>query len=176
MTLVIKDDGKSFEPVPTGTFRAVCVGVFDLGIRETFYGEKHQIFIRWETEEKIQEGDNKGKRFCVNKFYTKNLGSESNLRKDLESWRGKPYTVEELKAGINIGAVVGKSCLLSILHTKKDDKVIAKISAISSLPKGTEPLIADEILKEEPEWLTKLKGRMPEHEEGEIRNVEDLPF
>lgn len=72
------------------------------------------------------------------------LHAKAGLRKFLESWRGRPFTAEEL-AGFDLKAVVGLTCLVGIVHEAKGDKVYANLSSVMKLPKGM-PAPAGEIV------------------------------
>jgi hypothetical protein len=71
----------------------------------------------------------------VSKTYTLSLGERANLRKDLESWRGRIFTPEELK-GFDIQNLIGANCMIQVIHKTKDGKTFANISAILPLYKG----------------------------------------
>jgi hypothetical protein len=89
--------------------------------------------VTWELPtELIEEGDFAGQPYAVSKFYTASLGEKANLRKDLEAWRGRAFTEQELM-GFDVKAILGKSCMLSIIHNDKDR---AKISGVMSVMKG----------------------------------------
>ena len=55
------------------------------------------------------------KPFSIGKEYTLSLSSKSNLYKDLVSWRGKPFTEEELE-GFDLSKLLGKPCQIQIIH------------------------------------------------------------
>ena len=61
--------------------------------------------------------------------------SKASLRKDLESWRGQPFTKEELK-GFDLKNILGASCQLQVVHNVSDGKTYANIAAVMGLPKG----------------------------------------
>lgn len=132
--------GGDFEKAPTGTQQAVCTFVFDIGHQRGEYaGEeiiKHKIIVCWESIEKMTTGEYAGKPFMLSKYYTLSLHEKSNLRKDLESWRGKTFTEDELN-GFDVERLVGANCLLNVVATEKDKR---KISAIMPLPKGMNPI------------------------------------
>ena len=69
----------------------------------------------------------------ASKFYTNSLNEKANLRRDLESWRGKSFTDEELDK-FDLESIVGRPCLLSIVAGRNGKTVI---SGVSGLPKGT---------------------------------------
>lgn len=53
----------------------------------------------------------------------------------LESWRGKPFTPEEL-AGFDLKNVLGLSCFVGVVHETKGDKTYANLASVMKLPKG----------------------------------------
>ena len=128
--------GGDFEQPEPGTYAAICYRIIDLGTQYGEYqgvpNEKEQTLISFELNELMTTGDSAGKPFVVSKFYTTSLGKKANLRRDLESWRGRAFTDEEL-AGFDPKNILGKSCMLSLTMT---DKGKIKISTISKLPKG----------------------------------------
>jgi hypothetical protein len=60
------------------------------------------------------------------------LGEKANLRKDLEAWRGRPFTSEELM-GFDSKNLLDKPCMVNVTRT---DKGKAKIAGITPIPKG----------------------------------------
>jgi hypothetical protein len=123
--MIIKANG-AFVPAPEGLHKAVCVDVVDKGILETPWGEKPKIRIIWEIEAAMDDG----RRFIVGKTYTASLHEKSNLHKDLRSWRGRPFTAEEL-AGFDMDKVIGVPCQLLVTHTERDGTVFANVAAVT---------------------------------------------
>lgn len=166
MSIIAKNSEKEFTKIPLpepGTTQAVCCAVWDLGLQEsTYMGEKkvqHKIIIAWEISEKINapESEYHGKPYMLNKKYTLSLGEKANLRKDLESWRGKPFTQEQLDNGIDLETLYGVNCLIGIKHEedKRDaSKVYANVSAILPLTKNTEKIVPVRAKDEPaPKWV-----------------------
>lgn len=157
MSLIAKDTtGEKFPKLPlpeSGTTQAVCCAVWDLGNQlSTFKNDdgsdkyQHKIYIAWEIAEKINEPESEyhGKPYMLKKKYTLSLGEKANLRHDLESWRGKPFTEAELKNGIDVYSLYGINCLLGIKHEvdrKDPTKIYANVSAILPPMKGSEKLV-----------------------------------
>ena len=137
-------DGGGREPVPEGTHRAVCVGLYDLGTRHNeFYNkDQHQCVITWElADERIEvvreSGDVEKLPMHISKFYTLSL-YKSHLRTDLESWRGKALTSAELER-FEMRNILSKCCLLNVIHkTKQNGDVRAHVAAVMAMPKGME--------------------------------------
>ena len=165
--LIAKDTtGDKFPKLPlpeAGTTQAVCCAVWDLGLQKTTYmgDEKiqHKIIVAWEVTEKINapESEYHGKPYMLNKKYTLSLSEKANLRKDLESWRGLPFSEAELKNGFDLEKLYGVNCLVGIKHEpdRKDQSIVyANITAILPLTKSTEkitPLRARD--EPPPKWV-----------------------
>lgn len=131
--------GGSYELCPAGNHLAVCNRVIDLGTQRVDYeGQvkmQRKIFIGWVIPAELMED---GRPFGIGKRYTLSMHEKAAMRKDLESWRGKAFTAEELgpQGTFNIENLVGKACFLSVVHTSRDQKTYANINAVAALPKG----------------------------------------
>ena len=54
----------------------------------------------------------------------------------LENWRGRAFTQEEMD-GFDLRNVLGKPCMISVVHgTKSDGSTYAKVGSVSKMPKG----------------------------------------
>lgn len=121
---------------PEGQFAAKCVDFIDHGEcvisfpgSDSYVGEK--IRYVWNTGEVNPDTQ---KPFEPNVEYTVSMGDRANLRKALESWRGKPYTPEQIEAGIEFHKVVGQWCMLTIAHVPtKQGRMFAKVTGIAPL-------------------------------------------
>ncbi len=173
--------GTEFEQAPIGAHMARCIKLIDIG---THHGEyegvpnvRHQIIIGWELPgELISDGEYAGQPFTVSEFYTLSLGEKSKLRPMLESWRGKPFSEDELR-GFDLKNLLGKPCMVQVGRNKKDR---AKVQAVMSSPKGmtvpeqVNPSIYFDIADiggEAFEGLTKgIKGLIEKSDEYAARN------
>ena len=131
--------GGDFEQPPVGTFVGRCIKIIDIGTQKgEWQGKanfKRQVVIGWELPtELMAEGDYAGKPFVVSKFYTASLGEKANLRKDLQNWRGREFTSEEL-AGFDSKNILGKPCMLSLTA---NDKGKTRVTGVMAMPKGME--------------------------------------
>ncbi len=148
MGLVAKSSGGNFDPLPEAVYNAVCFWVLDLGhhLNEKYGKRDHAILIGWETPAERITVERDGVKMdlprMISKKYTLSLNEKANLRKDLQTWRGRVFTEKELE-GFDIKNVLGKSCMIQVIHNKKDEKTYANIAAIMPLMKGTEPLIPE---------------------------------
>ena len=106
---------------PEGTHSARCWRVIDLGTQaEDFQGQiKYQgkILVSWELH--CDERMDDGRLFTIGKKYTLSGHEKSNLRKDLESWRGKKFEDHEFgPGGFDIGKLIGVGCLLNLTQNE----------------------------------------------------------
>ena len=131
-----KANESTWKQPETGSWAATCIRIIDLGTQEREYQGKtsyrRQSLIIWEID---GQTDDKGEPITISKAYTASLGEKANLRKDLECWRGRPFTSDEL-AGFDVRNLLGKSCLLNLIKVpgQKGEKVV--IASIGTLPKG----------------------------------------
>lgn len=127
---------KDWEQPETGNQIARCIRVIELGTQKKEYqgktSWKRQTLIVWELPESLMtEGDYAGKPFTISQFYTASLGEKANLRHDLESWRGRAFTDEELN-GFDQRRIIGQPCMLNLID--REGKV--RIGSVSSVPKN----------------------------------------
>lgn len=183
MPIMAKEE-KTYEPIPTGMQQAVCARVCDIGTHQGDYKGKttyaHKIVIIWELSEAKTEGQFKGEPFQISKFYTLSLGKKANLRNDLDSWRGKKFTEDELQDGFDLERLIGVNCFLNIIEGEGK----FKIQAITPLAKGMATIRPK--MTSEPEWIGKFRaesmearGVKPEAQTTPAAAVtaeDDLPF
>ena len=196
MSLTVKAKG-DFEQVPAGTHPAYCYAVVDIGLQSSPYGTKPQVIMCFELPNEKVEIDGEQKPMVMSCFYTASLSKRANLRKDLEGWRGRSFTAEELE-GFHLKAVLGKPCTLNVFHNE-DGK--ARISGISAAMKGVElppifnqPFIFDlevdsvngENWQKVPEWIQEFIKKREQESVGDLANEpppvvdpdfdEEIPF
>jgi len=137
MGLIAKQTGSGtdFVPAPSGTHVAIAIGLKDLGHQwsEKYSNWSPRIIITWELPEALMED---GKPFTIQSWYGNSLGPKSYLRRDLEAWRDKKFSDEELE-GFDLTNILGKACLISVEHEKKDETTWANVRSVMALPKGT---------------------------------------
>jgi hypothetical protein len=143
MSLIAREkSGAEIEPIPAGVYVAVCYGLIDLGTQynEKFGKDAHKILVQWEIPEIRGDFERDGQKVnlarAISKRYTLSLSEKASLRKDLESWRGRKFTAQEL-GGFDLKAVLGTACQLQIVHeTNKEGRTFAGIASIMAIPKG----------------------------------------
>jgi hypothetical protein len=125
--------GGDFTPAPEGTHVARCIQLIDIG---THHGEyqgaptkRNQVIVRWELPNETVDTEKGPQPMLVSKFYTNSLGEKANLRKDLEAWRGRQFTVEELMK-FDLESILDKPCLVTIAHNEKKKAVVKTVSGL----------------------------------------------
>jgi hypothetical protein len=140
ITVTASSSGQKSDPVPAGTHHAVCYGVVAVGTQPSQqFTPRPKVVVAFEIPgERITIKDKDLPR-GISKRYTLSLNEKASLRKDLQSWRGRPFTTAEL-AGFDVSKLIGANCLLSVLHQDRAGAVYANISTISALPKAMRPV------------------------------------
>jgi hypothetical protein len=161
-----KESGKTFTPVPAGTHIGRAIQCISLGTQTDPRGQflpSFKVMLAWEIPDEIviRSDTKEEKPMVISKEYTLSLGKKSNLRRDLEGWRGREFTKDEL-AGFAVEKVLDAPCMLNVIHkTSASGNTYAVITGISPLPKGVtcKPRVHD-LLQYEiesgtscPEWM-----------------------
>lgn len=180
------EGGSGFEPIAAGTYAARCYSMVHIGtLSEPYMGqvkEQNKVRITWElpTELKeFKEGEGE-KPYVISKDYALSLYEKANLRKHIDSWRGKALTEDEAKC-FDITKLLGVDCLISIIHKTSADgkKTYPEITSISRLPKGMvcpaqinpifefnyDPFDQEKFMSL-PEWLRKKMETTPEYKKA----------
>lgn len=188
------------EIVPSGTHIARCYSMIHIGTVEWEYnGETkytNKVRLTFELPHEMRDFSGEDKPMVISKEYTLSLHEKSNLRRDLEGWRGKSFTNQELNS-FDITDVLGSSCNISIIHkTSKSGNEFAQIGSISGMSKGTqcpeqfnesfvfnyEDNFDSEWIEQQPEWVQdqikntdEYKSKMNQ-KKFQDDSMDDIPF
>jgi len=130
------------EQIPEGAHIARCYGVVDIGTQEVEWQGNKKLqrkgVIFWEIpSERIEyekDGEEVNAPRVINQKYTITLGEKGNLRRDLEAWRGKKFTAEEL-SGFDLQNLLGVPAYLQVVHREHNGKTYANVNGLMPLPK-----------------------------------------
>ena len=139
MSFIATKPVSNFTPPPAGMHVARCFKLIDLGTQPKSYmgkstGESRKVMATFELlgEEKMEDG----KPFIISKSWFLSMHEKAALRKDLESWRGKAFSIEE-ESTFDVSKLLGAYCLLNIVEEQgQDGNSYTKIKAITPLIKG----------------------------------------
>lgn len=143
MSFIVEDSGTSFERCPPGMHLARCYRIVDLGTQRTEYmGQTkylRKVMLGWEIHGTTDSGKPlkmaDGRPFAIFKNYTLSWSEKANLRLDLQSWRGKPFSQEEMRR-FDLKNVLGAWCMLNIIERPGRDagKVYSNVDGVTPVP------------------------------------------
>jgi hypothetical protein len=141
MSFFVEDKG-NFESTPPGSHLGRCYRIVDLGTQKSEYMGQvkylHKIMLGWEIFGDREDGTplkmRDGRPFAIFKNYTMSWADKATLRKDLQAWRGKPFTQEELRR-FDLKTVLGVHCMLNVIERAgQDGKMYVNVDSISPVP------------------------------------------
>ena len=140
MGLVAKDSG-DFVSVSPGMHLARCYRIIDLGTQKTTYMGVDKYGPRVQIQFEVHGEDDKGqplvtqdgRPLSIAKSYAVTLAEKSNLRKDLQMWRGQDFTAQELR-GFELKNILGKWAMITVTQTESNGKTYTNIAAINPVP------------------------------------------
>ncbi len=136
MAIFAENTATTSTPAPEGNHAARCVSMLDLGTQKNRFDEtkpaQRKVQLVFELPDEMRED---GKPFLLRQKFTLTMHEKGSLRKFLQAWRGKPFTEEEAKR-FDVTVLLGKPCMLNVLHEQKAEKTYANIASVATLPKG----------------------------------------
>ena len=142
MSFYVEDKGGNFERCPAGMHLARCYRIIDLGTQKSEYMGQikylHKIMLGWEIHGMNDDGTaikmKDGRPFAIFKNYTLSWSEKANLRLDLQSWRGKPFTQEEMRK-FDLKNVLGAFCMLNVIERPgQDGKTYTNVAGVTPVP------------------------------------------
>lgn len=136
------EDKSNFESVPSGMHLARCYRIIDLGTQKSEYMAQvkylHKIMLGWEIHGSNDDGTplkmRDGRPFAIFKNYTLSWSEKATLRGDLQSWRGKPFTQEEMRR-FDLKTVLNAWCMLNVIERAgKDGNMYVNVSGVTPVP------------------------------------------
>ena len=183
--------GANFAPIEEGTHLGVCCMLIDLGLQynETYKSSSRKVLIGWEIPDQTIELDDGPHPRNLFRRYTASLNERASLRADLAAWRGRDFTPEEL-AAFDLRNILGKSCLINVIHKEYNGKTSASIQNIMALPKGMQagklsgaPVVFDldadplEEIEHLPAWIGEVIRKSETYKDRVSKKTQDQnPF
>ena len=152
MEFIAKSEGNTSIPkLENGVYTAISSMMIDLGGQKSILDSniRRKFIMVWNIVGEFIEVNKKQLPRVMSKEYTLSLNEKSNLRKDLQAWRGQAFTEDELQ-GFDILKIMNKPCQLQIINEEKNGKTYNNISAIMAMTKGMNV----ELLKETTVFIT----------------------
>jgi hypothetical protein len=142
LTVKAGSSGTKFKQVDPGMHLARCYRVIDLGTQSTMWDKmpkyKKKIRLQFEVHGEDSQGQplltDKGVPLSTSKDFTASLHEKSALRKELENWRSRAFTQDELD-GFQLKNVLGAWAMISVVNEKgRDGNYYTNISSINPVP------------------------------------------
>ena len=168
MSFIVEDKGGDFERCPQGMHLARCYRIIDLGTQKSEYMGQikylHKIMLGWEIHGMNDDGTaikmKDGRPFAIFKNYTLSWSEKANLRLDLQSWRGKAFTQEEMRK-FDLKNVLGAFCMLNVIERPgQDGKTYTNVNGVTPVPAMIKqnglpaPVNTNEMFNlQEPDWV-----------------------
>ena len=142
MSFIVEDTGGNFERCPPGMHLGRCYRIVDVGTQKSEYmGEVkylHKIMLGWEIHGSDENGKAlkmmDGRPFAIFKNYTLAWSDKANLRIDLQAWRGKAFTQEEMRK-FDLQNILGAWCMLNIIERQGQNGITySNVSSITPVP------------------------------------------
>lgn len=165
--LPASNGGGDFKRAPAGSHIAICNLVADCGLQpgsQAFPSPRRKLYIRFEIPAERIEYEKDGAKvegpLTIGSFYTASMNEKATLRKHLEGWRGRAFTDSEAEA-FDVAAIVGKTCMLSVIETEHGGKTYSNIASIGAMPKGVQAAAAENPLLVYVDDDPKVFARLP---------------
>ena len=170
MAIYTREPESKYTTAPEGLHGAVGCDVVDLGLVTDQFGTRPMVELRWMLE-RLDTQDADERRIIVRKRYRNSLHEKAGLRRDLEMWRGKKFSADELR-GFDLERLIGVSCQIQVVHNAKDNgKVYANVAAVIPLGKGMPKLAVDSDYVREMDRKESAVGQVATHDDSD-----DVPF
>ena len=139
MSLIATNNGggSKYPLLEAGSYPALCYSIVDLGDHYSQLYDKtsHKVLFIWELFTETLDTEEGEKPRVISATYTMSLNEKASMRKMLESWRGRAFTDEELK-GFDLAKVLGKPCIISVVHSERNGSTYANVGGVSKAMKG----------------------------------------
>ena len=144
MSLTARDSGGggSFTPVAPGMHLARCYRIVDMGTQKSEYQGKVNYLVKvmmsFEVHGEDENGSPlvtaKGEPMSISKNFTLSLAEKATLRKDLQTWRGRDFTADELR-GFELKNVLGAWAMITASKSAGNNgKEYTNIVSINPVP------------------------------------------
>ena len=130
-TWILKE--KKYVPCPEGTQTGRISGVFNVGRQpDKGFGASRKWIFEVEVSSALRED---GSRFRLTKWMQESIFRKANMRKAIEAALGRSLTEAEA-AGFDIRTILGKPCLVTVVHKDGENGINANIEGFAALPAG----------------------------------------
>lgn len=137
----IKVPNQERELLPPGNHLGRCYSMVHLGTIPNNYGSEtklqNRVVIAWELPTlTFTTDDERELSSVISQEFTLTMGERGNLRKMIESWRGKQLTPAEAD-DFDLTKLLGAPCMINIIHkASAQGNTYATIASVTKVPTG----------------------------------------
>ena len=131
-----------YKLVSAGSHLGRCYRIIDLGTQKSEYlGDvklRREVEISWELHGTDDDGTplttDDGRPLSISRTYTLSWSENSNLRKNLQSWRNKPWTDKEVSR-FDLKNILGQWAMVTVVHRpSKTGRTYANVDNLTPVP------------------------------------------
>lgn len=148
MSFIVESSGGNFERCPVGSHLARCYRIIGLGTQRSEYKGQvkflPKVMLGWEVHAIDEDGKPlnmaDGRPFGIFKNYTLSWSEKATLRLDLQSWRGKPFTPEEMRR-FDLANIMDKWCMINVVEREgQNGNLYSNVSGVMPVPANLKQL------------------------------------
>ncbi len=171
------------EPFPAGQHIATCYSCVNIGLQEEKFKGVAKVMgkfiLTWEFPNLLidvekEDGTKVQEPRVMSITYTASLSDKGKFYAHLMSWLGRTVSGDELR-GFDPATLVGKSCLMQVVHESKEGIIRDKVATITPIPEGlTAPIQFNSSLIYDYDYTNQLwpafPQEMPEWMEEKVKS------
>lgn len=177
--LIAKENTERIPILAEGMYDAVCTMLIDMGVQNNtrFGTSSRKVRIVWDIIGQTIKINDKEMPRQISKEFTNSLSDKSNLRKALQSWRGKSFTQQELK-GFDLRRILGAGAVIQVMHKTGENGEYAYIETIIPYTKGKNslPKVAPVYFDLDEVETYPAFTKLPRYIQEEISKSEDFEY
>jgi hypothetical protein len=130
-----QSSGKPRELCPEGTFQAELIRVYYCGVQENKFNPDQpqpKIIFVFELDEPMLESDG---NHILSTTVTYSLNEKSGLTKLFKPVLGSSYP-DKPGQTLDVDAMIGMNVMVTVSHTRKEDRTYANIASLARIPRG----------------------------------------
>lgn len=171
----------SFVLAPPGTHSGYLTKIIDLGTtyNDMYNKDQHKVCFMYELSSALMEPNDEGvqKPFVIAEFLTLSMNEKANLRKRIEAWQSRGFNSDEEAESFEIGDLLGKAALITVIHVKKQDKKTdrASIASVIDVPQGMQmpERVADLLMFDFENYSEETLGKLSDKMQEMIRGSQE---
>lgn len=169
MIKAVNKKGAELEPIAEGSYPARIYQILHIGTYPDYVGVlKDKVMITFElpTEMHVFDKEKGEQPRVISTEYTLSFHEKATLTKVIKACDPQAMKLDEngLTDFYDVEKLIGKTCLVSIIHKKgKDDNIYANVGGVTMIPKGMtcDPAINPPVVLNYDNWNEEVFTKLP---------------